>query len=36
MLWQPLHELYERTMRPRERCDVVIDNRDVDAPVFVR
>jgi uridine kinase len=35
-VWQPLHELYERTMRPRERCDVVIDNRDVNAPVLVR
>src|SRR5262245_33104970 len=31
-LWQPLHELYERTMRPKERCDVVIDNHDVDVP----
>jgi uridine kinase len=35
-LWQPLHDLYERTMRPRERCDLVIDNRDVDAPVILR
>lgn len=35
-LWQPLHELYEREMRPKERCDIVIDNRDIAAPVVLR
>lgn len=35
-VWQPIHELYERTMHPKERCDVVIDNRDVAAPVVLR
>ena len=35
-LWQPLHALYERTMQPKERCDVVVDNRDVAAPFIVR
>ena len=34
--WQPLHERYERTMRPNERCDVEIDNRDIAAPVVLR
>ena len=35
-LWRPLHERYEATLHPRERCNVEIDNRDVAAPVLIR
>lgn len=32
----PCHELYERTRTPRERADVVVDNRNIDRPRIVR
>lgn len=34
-LWIPAHRRYEALIGPRTRCDVVVDNRDPDAPVVV-
>jgi hypothetical protein len=34
--WVPRHDHYERETRPRERADVVIDNRDPGQPRLVR
>lgn len=32
----PIQERYLREHRPKERCDVLIDNRDYNAPLMVR
>ncbi len=34
--WLPRHELYERQTHPRERADVVVDNRDPEHPILLR
>lgn len=34
--WVPTHELYERLAAPRERADVVVDNRIFRAPKILR
>ncbi len=34
--WIPVHELYERSTKPQERADVVIDNTRFDEPRITR
>ena len=34
--WIPMHAHYESVTRVKERCNAVIDNQNVDAPVLER